>query len=717
MERGQDSRYPSVVLTTTIAILLTVGWGYLRLFVFHGTFPVSFVLPLLMCVWTRRRWQLTAMGISVILLALIRAIWRMPQYSHDEKVLYIVGTVLTALCCIIIVRAILALRERLDLRSETIAIQKAQLDERTHELQEQILEGTHQTQILAQQNRELREANDRLESREGLLHVLLQSSRSPELGQKALVEVCQRTLGYLGHPAEALAVLELQGSEFHLWAQATVNHHPPLPRIWPLKDSLGAMVLRDDKTSYISQIHDRPDTAAPFGPTDATQSLLATPLRAGGKHVGLLVASSRQSTHWTQEQFRVIEWVAAQCALIADGLRWQKVLTDRTQELESANRAKDQFLAMLSHELRTPLTPVLAAASALEVDERLPVDARSDLGMIRRNIAIQSRLIDDLLDLTKVERGKLDLEKHLLNLPNLIRETATIVASDVDAREQTLTLKLGAIEGCYIIGDGARLQQVFWNLLKNAVKFSPPKGSIVVSGQIPAGLPNQVTVEVADSGVGLSEADLRRIFLPFEQVASEGRRRGADAGLGLGLAIAKAVVDLHHGCVQASSQGIGRGARFIVQLPLTVAAPPTTGTNVSPRRPAAAQPPARRAQILLVEDHGDTGRIMSRLLRNAGYVVDHAENSGSALRLFQDKIYDLVVSDLGLPDESGLELMKKIRAIRPETPGICLSGYGMEEDLKACQEAGFAEHLTKPVDMQRLRAAITRVVNGTTVLQ
>jgi CheY-like chemotaxis protein len=289
------------------------------------------------------------------------------------------------------------------------------------------------------------------------------------------------------------------------------------------------------------------------------------------------------------------------------------------------------------------------------------------------------------------------------------------VESERNAKQQGLEMRLERLEGCVVAGDAARLQQVFWNLLKNAVKFSPPGSRIVVSGSPSEADPRSVAIDVSDNGIGIDSADLERIFLPFEQVASEGKRRGSGTGhglgLGLGLGIAKAIAELHSGSIRVFSEGAGKGARFTVELPLAAQhTPRAEAPQEAPPEPAA-RGPVPPLRILLVEDHADTSRAMARLLKRAGNTVETAENAAAAAALFRDKPFDLVISDLGLPDESGLELMRKLRAAKSGILGICLSGYGTEDDLRDCRDAGFSEHLTKPVDMGRLQAAISRVVS------
>jgi two-component system CheB/CheR fusion protein len=447
--------------------------------------------------------------------------------------------------------------------------------------------------------------------------------------------------------------------------------------------------------------------AQPFNGNAVFKSVLATPVTLASPNTGLLVACSTEVSHWTEEQFRVIEWVAGQCGLVMETLQSQKALTEHAKALEAANHSKDRFLAMLSHELRTPLTPVLATAGMLESDARLPEDVREDFRMIRRNVGIQSKLIDDLLDLTRISRGKIELDRQILPVTVLLRDTVNIVAGDVDAKSQNIKLELSSLDNYAVIGDGPRLQQVFWNLLKNAIKFSEPGATIVMRGRFES---NQVVVEVSDSGSGINPEDLDRIFLPFEQTDDKPRNANV-GGLGLGLAIAKAIVEMHGGKLSAKSGGKGCGATFIVKLSAAAnrLSPPQSPPADAPLNGMAAN---KSPHILLVEDHGDTGRVLARLLRTSGYQVEHAETAAAAMRLFEEKNFDLVVSDLGLPDESGLELMRRLRGLRPDLRGICLSGYGMEQDVAECLNVGFREHLTKPIEINRLKAAISKVMAG-----
>ena len=371
---------------------------------------------------------------------------------------------------------------------------------------------------------------------------------------------------------------------------------------------------------------------------------------------------------------------------------------------ETANRAKDQFLATLSHELRTPLTPVLAVAALWERDRRLPAEVQQGLAVIRRNIELEARLIDDLLDLTRIARGKLDLQCRETRLDEIVA-AALETCNAQEILEKDLRIDADLLKmGYRLHADPARLTQVFWNLLRNAIKFSMTGGSIEVT---PEERDGRLEVRVTDTGIGIEPALLERIFTAFDQGRPETMREFG--GLGLGLAISRAIVELHGGRLLAASAGIGKGATFTVVLPLAEGILPAAEGPRDEAPAAAPRRPERGLRILLVEDHPDTAEAMGLLLGAAGHDVEVANTAAEALekarrRAAQDgdgRPFDLVVSDLGLPDASGLDLMKSL-AEEYQLNGLALSGYGMEEDVKRSLEAGFRRHLTKPVTPELL---------------
>jgi signal transduction histidine kinase/CheY-like chemotaxis protein len=424
------------------------------------------------------------------------------------------------------------------------------------------------------------------------------------------------------------------------------------------------------------------------------RSVLVLPLAARGQLLGVLfLATTVESGRTYDEEDRLLaRELAHRAALAVDNARLFGAA-------EAANQAKDHFLAVLSHELRTPLTPALMTLGRLMENPTLPADLRAEIEWVRRNVELESKLLDDLLDLTRLSRGKLELHNEITDLHPLVQHAVDVFCSSQIQRKQIdCKIELAAAEH-HVWGDPVRLQQIFWNLLQNAVKFTPEGGRIEArSWNEPSGA---LTVSLADSGIGIDLEILPRLFDAFEQgVPSVQRRFG---GLGLGLAVCKSLVELHGGTIEAASGGKGRGATFIVTLP----------TSPAPRHePAALAPtaeilPARSLRILLVEDHEDTRQVMAHFLQTAHHQVQVAQDVASALDLAGQHEIDLVVSDLGLPDGSGLDLMRRLRESHG-LRGVAVSGYGTAEDVAQSLAAGFVEHLTKPVYPAKLKEAITR---------
>lgn len=390
---------------------------------------------------------------------------------------------------------------------------------------------------------------------------------------------------------------------------------------------------------------------------------------------------------------RVMMWIGSNTDI--EELRQAK------EEAERASKAKDKFLAALSHELRTPLTPVLMIAAAGRDEERFAADVRAQFAMIQRNVELEARLIDDLLDITRITHGKLRLQVQNCDGHSLLQSALEIVEEDVANKHLTMEVALAA-ERTQLAGDPARIEQVLWNLLKNAVKFTPPGGHLTVRSR---NLDERLVFEISDTGIGLAADALERVFLPFEQAKPFAEHRFG--GLGLGLAISKTLTELHGGTVRAESSGPGQGATFTLELP---AIADSLGALETAPVPADATP-ARVAslRVLLVEDHQATVEVLARLLQRAGHAVTTAMSVAHALEAAKGNTFDVVISDLGLPDGTGFELVRTLRADRP-IPAIALSGYGMDEDIRRSHEAGFSTHLTKPVDFGQLEQALREVV-------
>ena len=375
---------------------------------------------------------------------------------------------------------------------------------------------------------------------------------------------------------------------------------------------------------------------------------------------------------------------------------FQRQLQQAKDIAEAASRAKDQFLSVLSHELRTPLTPAIAALSLMEQRGDLSQEMRSELEMIRRNIEVEARLVDDLLDLTRISRGKVQLHFEVVDAHAIVRNTLAMFQPEIDAKGLEAAIALRAREH-HVWADPGRLQQIFLNLLSNAIKFTPQGGTIAFRSSNSG---PQLIVEVRDTGVGIEPEFLARLFDPFEQAEQTTTRQFG--GLGLGLSITRSLLEMHSGAVRAVSDGPGKGSTFIVQLDTVPAAQAAQGAAPVERKELTA------LRVLLLEDHEDTRTVMGRLLGSLGCAVTAAGTVRDALALAENTQFDLLVSDIGLPDGSGTEVMRKLRD-RHGTRGIALSGFGQPDDLRRSQEAGFDTHLIKPVDFKTLQQVIRNV--------
>jgi PAS domain S-box-containing protein len=371
------------------------------------------------------------------------------------------------------------------------------------------------------------------------------------------------------------------------------------------------------------------------------------------------------------------------------------------KEAEGAARAKDRFLAALSHELRTPLSPVMIALGAMDKQPDLPLALREKVAMIRRNIELEVRLIDDLLDLNRVTSGKMRLQMRPTHVHAALTQAIQTCEWETAAKKLKVHLDLRA-ENDVVHADPARLQQVFWNVLRNAAKFTPQRGDIFIRSESAGG---KVRVEVRDTGLGIAPELLPKVFDAFEQGDITITRHFG--GLGLGLAICDNIVKMHGGAIHAQSDGVGRGAAFTIEMPTTADREVVETRRQDPQREGA------RLRILLVEDHEDSREMLADVLSACHHDVTPATSVAAALQIAATEQFDIVISDLGLPDGTGWDLMKELRN-RHAMKGIALSGYGMEDDRKRSREAGFCDHVVKPVDPTQIVAIIQRIAGAQT---
>lgn len=387
---------------------------------------------------------------------------------------------------------------------------------------------------------------------------------------------------------------------------------------------------------------------------------------------------------------------------------------------ESADRLKDEFLATVSHELRTPLNSILGWAATLNSKDTFDeTSVRNALGIIERNARAQSALINDILDVSRIITGKLQIRAQPVDLGPVILAAVDTLRPAIDAKAIKVTAP-DSSERVEVSGDPDRLQQVIWNLVANAVKFTPRGGTIDITVKKRDAM---AEIKVRDSGIGIDAEFLPHVFERFRQADSSAIRQ--DTGLGLGLSIVRHLVELHGGTVSVESEGAGLGAVFTLSLP-SVSEPEDTAVD-NERRLAASKSSTRPlardietadlrgVRVLLVDDDPDTLEVLCIMLTQFHVEVAAAASSAEALKLFDKWRPDVLISDLAMPGEDGLSLIKKIRALSPEaggnTPAAALTAYARDEDSASARAAGFHSHVAKPVDPQKLASTVLDLMN------
>jgi PAS domain S-box-containing protein len=411
---------------------------------------------------------------------------------------------------------------------------------------------------------------------------------------------------------------------------------------------------------------------------------------------------------------RVVMWfgtntdVEDQRRAEAELRRQAALLEEARAEAEAANRMKDEFLAILSHELRTPLNAIVGWARILRSGKADAEDLEDGLAAIERNSRVQTQLIEDLLDVSRIASGNLRLEVQRLNLAEVIDAALEAVAPAATAKEIRIVKMLDSL-AAPVTGDPARLQQVIWNLLTNAVKFTPKGGQVQV---LLERVNSHVEISVIDTGMGIAPEFLPHVFDRFRQADSTSTRR--HGGLGLGLSIVKQLVEMHGGTIRAKSPGEGQGATFTVMLPITVVHGERPGSRDAQPRPDVAREAICQdgalagLRVLVVDDEPDARQLIRRVLAECEAEVSLASSAAEALREVERFRPDVIVSDIGMPEEDGYDLIRKVRAnyTAKQIPAAALTAFARTEDRKRALLAGFQTHITKPVDPAELTAAV-----------
>jgi PAS domain S-box-containing protein len=393
---------------------------------------------------------------------------------------------------------------------------------------------------------------------------------------------------------------------------------------------------------------------------------------------------------------------------ITESKRLLDVAQAASDVAQKANGAKDIFLAALSHELRTPLNPVMLLASENALDLKLSDEVRADFAAIEKNIIVEARLIDDLLDLTRISHGKLHLHMERVSVGRILLDAVANIQDQLDAKELTLKMT-GVTEDVFVNADPLRIQQVFWNILSNAVKFTPARGAISIQAAKDIAR-RMLVLEFSDNGIGMDSSELYRIFEPFKQVDHAGDSRTHKyGGLGLGLAIAQKIIGLHSGTIRAESRGAGHGSVFTIELAYL---PDPTHEPIGSAEPWLETTPERLdgTSVLYVEDDASSRKTLARVLVARGFKVTSVATFADAKTIGLRDSFDLLITDIGLPDGSGLDLLAVCACKSPGIRGIAMSGYGMPADMARSTDAGFAVHMVKPITITALEAALPKAM-------
>ncbi|HYG75133.1 MAG TPA: PAS domain S-box protein [Planctomycetota bacterium] len=449
------------------------------------------------------------------------------------------------------------------------------------------------------------------------------------------------------------------------------------------------------------------------------RSYLAVPvISRSGEVLGGLFFGHPLPNMFTERVERLILGISGQAATAIDNARLyeaaQREITDRKraeqemknakEEAERANRAKDEFLAIVSHELRTPLTAMLGWARMLKngsLDQQQTVHG---ISVIERNVAVQTQLIEDLLDVSRMITGKLSLTIG----PTDVLKSVNAAVESVRVAAEAKQIKIAVINETpipMIAGDSGRLQQVFWNLLSNAVKFTPKSGCIMVNV---VQVDSTVRVSVADNGMGIRKEFMGHMFQRFRQDDTGSTRKFG--GLGLGLAIVRYLVEQHGGTVSAASEGEGKGSTFTVELPIPAVLDTSSVTTSAPIAPARKLSGVR---VLIVEDEIDSRDLVTVVLKNAGAVTRAVASVDDAFIALENELPDVIVSDIGMPSKDGYELVRALRKLpdrRARVPVLALTAYAREEDRIRALSAGFTSHIAKPIDPQELIRRVSHVI-------
>ena len=483
-----------------------------------------------------------------------------------------------------------------------------------------------------------------------------------------------------------------------------------------LSDELLSMSLQSQTARILAKGHPETLYAAPesaitcepepvcFLSEQGCKSVTMVPIAIHGRVLGLIVLGLGQPESNHQQHLELAEDLARRCALAVDNAKLYRAMTVERDKAAEANRAKDEFIGILGHELRNPLVPILGWARNLKKSPAVATDSSLSRGVeaLHRNALNILRLADDCLDLVRISERKVTLEKELLDLNQTVQ--GSIEALRQAAQDKRLRLETSLWpSSLWVKGDRTRLEQVMNNLLINAIKYTAPGGSISIRS---SNTSDHAEIEIRDTGIGIAPEFLEQVFQPFRRGSNQWL--SSDAGLGLGLAIARKIVEMHGGTIWAESPGLGEGSNFHVRLGLVPAGVSHPGSALQASRQSGQ---AGSLRVLLIDDHQDITDLMKMELETLGYSVLTAGDGPQGIETAIREAPDVIVSDIKMPRMDGYELIQSLRRIPglASVPVIALTGLGMKKDVEAALAAGYDAHMNKPAEVHELSELIQRL--------
>jgi signal transduction histidine kinase/ActR/RegA family two-component response regulator len=518
-----------------------------------------------------------------------------------------------------------------------------------------------------------------------------------------LAELLTRVRDAMEADTVAILLTEPAGGGLRAWAAKGLEEEVKLGVRIPFGRGFAGRVAATRSPVKIDNL-DQVDVLNPLLRKKGIKSLLGVPLLVEGRVIGVLHVGKFSCHEFSDDETRLLQLVADRIALAVDNARLFEEEREARHDAEAASVAKDEFLTTISHELRTPLTPIIGWVHMIRRDMLPREETTRGLAVIEKNANALKRLINDLLDMSAILTGKMRMEELPVHVEAVVREAIETVRPFAEVRDITVIPSFKRWHDEVVMGDRTRLTQVLWNLLHNAIKFSSPHSRVHVDCEASA---HEVVVHIEDSGQGITPEFLPYVFDRFRQ--ADGSKTRIHGGMGLGLSLVKSFVEAHQGVVQVTSKGPGAGSRFTVRLPRRPISLPQPEEK---RKEMKQEIAPAGAHILLVEDDPDTLELLEATLRSRGFRVTKTSSAAQALALVPGTSIDLIVSDIGMPQMDGFELIRQLRDIGSlrEVPAIALTGYASKKDADSAIAAGFNAHVAKPIEPAELNALIERLL-------